>query len=70
MRLQQYLSQTVLLVACRHHIFELTSGDACRVVFGPTTSNEEPVFNLLKSNWERIKVDDYKSFNWDSLPRF
>ena len=70
MRLQQYLSQTVLLVACRHHIFELTSGDACRVVFGPTTSNEEPVFNLLKSNWERIKVNDYKSFNWDSLPRF
>ena len=69
-RLQQYLNKTVLLVAYRHHIFELSSGNACRVVFGPTTSNKETVFNILKTNWDKIKLDDYNLFNWDSLPRF
>ena len=51
-------------------IFELASGNACRVVLGPTTSNEETVFNILKTNWDKIKLDDYNLFSWDSLPRF
>ena len=61
-RLQQYLNKTVLLVACRHRIFELASGNACRVVFGPTTSKEETVFNILKTNWDKIKLDDCLAF--------
>ena len=69
-RLQQYLNKAVLLDACRHHISKLASGNACRVVFGPTTSNEETVFYILKTNWDEIKLDDYDLFNWDSLPRF
>ena len=70
MRLQQNLNKILSLVACRHHKFELASENACRVLFGHTTSNEETVFNILKTNWDKIKLDDYNFFNWDSLPCF
>ena len=36
----------------------------------PHTSNEETVFNILKTNWNEIKLDDYNLFNWDSFSYF
>ena len=68
-KLQDYLEKKLLLLACRHHIFELCCGAVCRSVFGDTESPFEKVFDILRMNWDKININQFDLFDTSKLPR-
>ena len=50
-RLEEMLAKPLLQLACRHHIFELMCGAACRKVYGPTTGPTQASFKKLIAVW-------------------
>ena len=50
-RLEEMLAKPLLQLACRHHIFELMCGAACRKVYGPTTGPTQASFKKLIAIW-------------------
>ena len=68
--LEKYVGRRLLLLGCRHHIFELACGASCAEVYGETKSPEESIFKILQNNWSSINTDDYKILNMSALPRF
>lgn len=68
-RLQHYLGRKLLLLACRHHIFELCCGAACQEIIGDTTSPFEKLFSVLKLNWDKININQLNLFEIYKLPR-
>ena len=69
-RLERYFGRKLPLFACRHHIFELTCGGACKLVYGETTNPVEPVFTKMHDNWSEINSTNYNILDVSSLPRF
>ena len=68
-RTEQYLGKNLLLLACRHHIFELCCRAACQLVYESTQSPEEKIFSSLQPCWESLVKDNFEILNVTNLPR-
>ena len=53
-RLEEELGQSLLQLACRHHVAELICGAACTVVYGQTESSKETCYVTLTDAWVDI----------------
>ena len=56
--LQQLLRRQILWMACRHHILELVVRSTFKHLFGETNSPEVTLFNMMKSSWEELNLQD------------
>ena len=57
--LEKELGQSLLQLACRHHIAELVCGAACAVVYGETESPKETCYVTFAEAWPDIIQDQY-----------
>ena len=69
-QLERFVGKKLLLLACRHHIYELTSGAACVEVYGESSGPGEAIFKVMQENWSRIDKTNYEILNLSVLPRF
>lgn len=63
--LELSMDKKLLQLACRHHIFELLACACCTVVYGTdgkSTCPSEPVFEVLKKEWESIDKSSRENY--------
>ena len=61
--LEKEFGQSLLQLACRHHIAELVCGAACTVVYGETESPKETSYVAFAEAWPDIIQDQYELYN-------
>ena len=61
-RLETYLGKRVLLLACRHHILEISCGAVSGVVYKESKSPKENIFHAVQNSWSGIDTNKYEIF--------
>lgn len=58
--LQQLLGKNCLLLACRHHVYELVLKAVFDEMLGPTSGPDTPIFKRFKEAWTNIKSKNFE----------
>jgi len=59
--LEQLLERDCLLLACRHHVYELVLKGIFEGLLGPTSGPDTPIFKRFKEAWDEIKSKNIKT---------
>lgn len=67
--LNQFLGRELILLGCRHHIHEIILKNVYEILHGKSSAPETLLFNRFASEWEKIKLNQFKSGVDDSIIR-